>query len=113
MNFRDAIVESPVGTVGRTGVKDAEAHVTDELRAEFKKIVKKLGGKTVAGQLLKGPAVSGDITEESFNESSLTSDDVNKYLKSVKDAKIIIQIDGAYENAEKIYREDGLIIISN
>lgn len=44
--------ESPVGKVGRTGSADAANHVTAELRAEFKKIVKKLGGKTVARQLL-------------------------------------------------------------
>jgi len=51
MNFKE-LFESPVGSVGRTGTKDAEAHVTDELRAEFKKIVKKLGGVSVARQLI-------------------------------------------------------------
>jgi len=44
--------ESPVGSIGRTGAKDAEEYVSDELRAEFKKIVKKIGGKTVARLLL-------------------------------------------------------------
>ena len=50
--FKTFLDESAVGLVGRTGTKDAQAHVTPELRAEFKKIVKKLGGKTVARQLL-------------------------------------------------------------
>jgi len=49
---KDKLDESPVGSVGRTGRVDAEAHVTPELRAKFKKIVKALGGKTVARQLL-------------------------------------------------------------
>jgi len=46
--------ESPVGSVGRTGSKDAEEYInsTPELRAEFKKIVRKLGGVTVARKLL-------------------------------------------------------------
>lgn len=48
----EEIQESPVGAVGRTGYADADAHVTAALRAEFKKIVKKLGGKTVARKLL-------------------------------------------------------------
>ena len=49
--FKD-ILESPVGIVGRTGYRDVEKHVTDELRKRFKKIVKELGGKTVAQHLL-------------------------------------------------------------
>ena len=44
--------ESPVGSVGRTGAADATNHITAELRAKFKKLVKELGGKTVARQLL-------------------------------------------------------------
>lgn len=44
--------ESAVGLVGRTGTLDADNHITPELRAEFKKLVKKLGGKTVARKLL-------------------------------------------------------------
>jgi hypothetical protein len=45
--------ESPVGVPGRTGYKDAINYITPELRAEFKRIVKKIGGKTVAQELLK------------------------------------------------------------
>jgi hypothetical protein len=49
------IIESPVGQVGRTGVMDAETYInnTPELRSEFRKIVKKLGGVTVAFNLLQ------------------------------------------------------------
>ena len=46
------LFESPVGSIGRTGAADAIAYVTPELRAEFKKIVKKIGGKSVAKELL-------------------------------------------------------------
>lgn len=61
------IVESPVGTVGRTGANDAKAHVNAELRAEFKKIVKKLGGKTVARQLL-AEMNAGGVLEEAISK---------------------------------------------
>ncbi len=44
--------ESAVGLVGRTGAGDADTYITADIRAEFKKIVKKLGGKTVARKLL-------------------------------------------------------------
>ena len=62
-NFKEALKESAVGMVGRTGAIDAKAHVTAELRAEFKKIVKKLGGKTVARQLLAEMNAGGAIEE--------------------------------------------------
>ena len=47
-----AINESPVGQRGRTSVKDAQVHITPELEKQFFKIVKELGGKTVAFVLL-------------------------------------------------------------
>jgi len=50
-NFRD-LVESPVGTVGRTGKIDALNHIDDNLKKKFFKIVKELGGKTVARELI-------------------------------------------------------------
>lgn len=49
---KDAQNESAVGLVGRTGIQDAKNHISDELRKEFRRIVKALGGKTVARQLL-------------------------------------------------------------
>jgi len=52
-SFRDLIKESPVGMVGRTGTMDAQMHIDNsDIKNEFKKIVKKLGGKTVAKALL-------------------------------------------------------------
>lgn len=59
--------ESPVGMVGRTGYTDAKAHVTPELRARFKKIVKELGGKTVARQLLA--EMNGQVSESMPNST--------------------------------------------
>ena len=51
-DMEDMENESAVGLVGRTGFQDAKNHISDELRKEFKRIVKALGGKTVARQLL-------------------------------------------------------------
>ena len=58
------ILESAVGTPGRTTVKDAEDHINDELIAEFKKIIKKLGGKTVAKVLLDKLGQKPEIKDE-------------------------------------------------
>lgn len=58
------IMESAVGTPGRTTVKDAEEHINDELIAEFKKIIKKLGGKTVAKVLLDKLGQKAEIKDE-------------------------------------------------
>ena len=58
------ILESAVGTPGRTTVKDAEEHINDELLAEFKKIIKKLGGKTVAKVLLDKLSQKVEIKDE-------------------------------------------------
>ena len=56
--------ESAVGTPGRTTEKDAEEHINDELVAEFKKIIKKLGGKTVAKVLLDKLGQKPEIKDE-------------------------------------------------
>ncbi len=59
-SFRDIIkdkelMESPVGLVGRTKDSEAAEHIENSnLAKEFRKIVKKLGGKNVARQLLSG-----------------------------------------------------------
>ena len=58
------INESAVGAPGRTTVKDAEDHIDDELLAEFKKIIKKLGGKTVAKVLLDKLGQKAEIKDE-------------------------------------------------
>jgi len=72
MSMRN-LFESAVGMVGRTGVADAKAHVGAELRAEFKKIVKKIGGKTVARQLLAEMNAGGPLEEsDSLEEQELS-----------------------------------------
>lgn len=58
------INESAVGKPGRTTVKDAEDHIDDELIAEFKKIIKKLGGKMVAKVLLDKLSTKAEIKDE-------------------------------------------------
>ena len=58
------IMESAVGAPGRTTVKDAEDHINDELVAEFKKIIKKIGGKTVAKVLLDKLGAKPEIKDE-------------------------------------------------
>lgn len=56
--------ESAVGKPGRTTEKDAEEHIDDELVAEFKKIIKKIGGKTVAKVLLDKLGAKPEIKDE-------------------------------------------------
>ena len=74
--------ESPVGSVGRTGASDAKAHVNAKLRAEFKKIVKALGGKTVARQLLAEMNAGGAIDESEFkNKQKLRTAQADKVAK--------------------------------
>ena len=62
--YESKINESAVGTPGRTTIKDAEDHINDELVAEFKKIIKKLGGKTVAKVLLDKLGQKPEIKDE-------------------------------------------------
>lgn len=57
--------ESAVGEVGRTSKEDAEAHITPELKAEFEKLIKQIGGKAVARALLDGNPENGEISETS------------------------------------------------
>lgn len=82
--------ESAVGERGRTSVKDAEEFITDEKIAEFSKIVKKLGGKTVARLLLsklnsKGDKVSNDGDETLDDIDGLDIYDAPHYKGSVTD----------------------------
>lgn len=48
----DELQESPVYTVGRNGAQDIADHITPAVKKEFKDLVKKIGGKTVAKKLL-------------------------------------------------------------
>ena len=103
ITFKDMLKESAVGLVGRTGAADAKAHVGEALRAEFKKIVKKIGGKTVARQLLAemnagGPIVESDSQDEfqtwlasyakknKVDMKSLSGDEMSKFLLKVSKA---------------------------
>jgi len=53
--------ESPVGSVGRTKDSEALAHIeSSDLAKKFRKIVKELGGKNVARQLLAGMNQKGE-----------------------------------------------------
>ena len=85
------LFESAVGMVGRTGAADAKAHVSEELRTEFKAMVKKLGGKTVARQLLAEMNAGGPIEESDFdntffddkyNDMKPYLDDISKVMKN-------------------------------
>ncbi len=81
--------ESPVGSIGRTGVKDAKEYVTPELRTEFKKIVKKLGGKTVAKELLN------TMNAIPTNEKNVT--EASKKVRMLeKELKKLIEYTGKY-----------------
>jgi len=44
--------ESAVGAVGRTDAKSALAHLSPELKKQFRKLLKAVGGKTVMRYLL-------------------------------------------------------------
>jgi len=63
--FKEMISESPVGKRGRTSIIDAQAHITPELEKKFDKIVKELGGVTVATVLLNKIKVAPVGTSDS------------------------------------------------
>jgi hypothetical protein len=69
-SFRDLvkvekIEESPVGSVGRTKDSEALAHIEgSDLAKKFRKIVRELGGKNVARQLLSGMNQKGETVTE-------------------------------------------------
>jgi len=86
MTFKK-MVESPVGQVGRTGKNDAVNHVTPELEKKFMKIVKELGGKTVARELItkmnsKSDKISKDGDETLFTESKSFSEAEDLLIKN-------------------------------
>jgi hypothetical protein len=78
--------ESPVGQVGRTGVMDAETYINNspELRSEFRKIVKKLGGVTVAFNLLQ-------TMNKKIEESRPT--EISKFINEISKNKNVDLID--------------------
>jgi len=103
MNKFSKLFESAVGSIGRTGSADAKAHVGPELRNEFKKIVKKLGGKTVARQLLAEMNAGGPLGESDSQDAfqkwlAVYMKDNNISLKNNKTFdKELMQISKAYQ----------------
>lgn len=110
MKFRE-LIESPVGSPGRTGTKDAQNYISDDLIKQFDAIVKKLGGKTVAKQILGGykppkPETTKDtlpqdidkdfgVPQNTLKESTVirfdkakNDSEIIKRLKLIRDAKI-------------------------
>lgn len=57
--------ESPVGQKGRTSITDADVYIDEnpQIVAEFKKIIKKMGGKAVARRVLDRVSFAKTITE--------------------------------------------------
>lgn len=93
--FREIIKESPVGLVGRTKDSEALQHIEDtNLAKEFRKIVRELGGKNVARQLLAGMDNEGKkalVEKEQSIESYLRdlgfkikSENPTKYGKEIE-----------------------------
>jgi hypothetical protein len=83
MNFKE-LLESPVGKKGRTSVKDAHAHISPELEKEFFKLVKLMGGKTVADVLLNNITVATVGT----SDSNLKKYQDNNHVDATKGRKI-------------------------
>jgi len=72
------LAESPVGKVGRTKDHEAQEHIEGtNLEVKFRKLVKELGGKNVAKQLLakmdikdRKPVTEGTETPEKYLRNS-------------------------------------------
>ncbi len=58
----EEVSESPVFTVGRNGAQDILDYITPAIKKEFKDLVKKIGGKTVARKLLDEMNAAGLYT---------------------------------------------------
>lgn len=74
-SFRDLVNESPVGQKGRTGLVDAEVHITNnpELEKKFIKMVRELGGKTVVAKILANMTTRVTEAEESEEVEEITT----------------------------------------
>lgn len=89
MNSFKELFESPVGQRGRTGAADAKAHVTPELRAEFKKLVKQLGGKAVARELLNTMNANAPMSEGKPKASDTVTVKITDIDSAAKDKKTL------------------------
>ena len=76
---KNVLGEAAVGEKGRTSYKEAEEYCNsnEDLINEFKKIVKKLGGKTVAKALLDKLSQKPEIKDEIEHISHMVVDNSN------------------------------------
>jgi hypothetical protein len=94
--FLNNMNESPVGAVGRTGYKDAEAHLSNpEIRRKLKKLIRQAGGKTVITQMLKSfnEMPANESLNEKSDEELLNEYADNMYSLYIHARKILRQID--------------------
>jgi len=85
-SFRN-LAESPVGKVGRTKDSEALTHIENsDVAKRFRKIVRELGGKTVARQLLAGMSPSGNLISvptAKVNIQEAKTMSPNKFLRNL------------------------------
>lgn len=105
MIFREILKESAVGQRGRTTETDAENHLSDnpDTIKQFKKIVQKMGGKSVAQKILSGwnPDSKDVISEEpkkirkeldGDNDTDYEYGDIGEKLKKVNETIVQTEI---------------------
>jgi hypothetical protein len=100
--------ESPVGSVGSTGLKDAESHLSDpEIRKQLKKLIRQAGGKTVILQMLKTmnqmPANESKITEASRQEERA----VEAILMALDECSNDVNVLGTFSDRGVMTRDAG------
>ena len=96
------INESAVGEVGRTSKEDAEAHITPELKVEFEKLIKQIGGKAVARALLDGNPDNGEISESTDYSDFLSEKEVGYLVYNFTDEE-------DFKRVQKKFFEKGLV----
>lgn len=82
--FRDLVKESPVGQVGRTSREEAINHIqSKDVEKKFFAIVKELGGKTVARELLGRLDTKSDVVSKDGDKTLIEkAKNVQEYLRS-------------------------------
>ena len=105
--LNDEINESPVGQIGRTTSTDADEFIENnpQVLEQFRKIVQKMGGKTVARRILDRMSNNQTI-RKSISEATEKVDD---YLRDVgfKIKKVIPSRNGGY--SIEFYRDEHAI----
>lgn len=82
-----SLLESPVGIAGRTSLQDAMMHITPELEKKFEKIVKEIGGKTVARILLDRISAFNAIDKLEGRDSDLKKYQTKNQIDAKKNLK--------------------------